>query len=91
MTMARTELANNSLTRWYHCVSRGVRRAFLLSEGKTNRKQWVEGRLTGRPELSVGSFVSVHANAFGGRRSLKSGMHPIISSARREMSLAIGK
>jgi hypothetical protein len=45
MTMARRQLIDVSLTRWYHCVSRCVRRAFLLSEGKTNRKQWVEDRL----------------------------------------------
>jgi REP element-mobilizing transposase RayT len=45
MTMPRGQLIDVSLTRWYHCVSRCVRRAFLLSEGKTNRKQWVEDRL----------------------------------------------
>jgi hypothetical protein len=48
MTMARRQLIDISLTRWYHCVSRCVRHAFLLSEGKINRKQWVEVRLNCR-------------------------------------------
>jgi hypothetical protein len=39
MTMARRELIDVSLTRWYHRLSRYVRRTFLHSEGKTNRKQ----------------------------------------------------
>ncbi len=33
------------VTRWYHCVTRCVRRAFLLGEGETDRKQWIENRL----------------------------------------------
>ena len=42
MTIARRELIDVSLTRWYHCATRCVRRAFLLGEGLLNRKQWVE-------------------------------------------------
>jgi REP element-mobilizing transposase RayT len=45
MTIARKELVDVSVTRWYHCVTRCVRRAFLLGEGLLDRKQWVEDRL----------------------------------------------
>ena len=44
MTIARRELIDVSLTRWYHCATRCVRRALLLAEGLLNRKQWVEDR-----------------------------------------------
>jgi hypothetical protein len=33
MAIARAQLVDASLTRWYHCVTRCVRRAFLLGEG----------------------------------------------------------
>jgi hypothetical protein len=45
MTIARSQLVDASLTRWYHCVARCVRRAFLLGEGDHNREQWLENRL----------------------------------------------
>ncbi|MGO9463667.1 MAG: hypothetical protein ACLQIB_27825 [Isosphaeraceae bacterium] len=38
MTMARVHLADPALTRWYHCVTRCVRRAFLPGEGPNGRK-----------------------------------------------------
>jgi hypothetical protein len=38
MTIARAQLVDTSLTRWYHSVTRCVRRAFLLGEGADNRK-----------------------------------------------------
>jgi hypothetical protein len=38
MTMARAHLVDVSLARWYHCVTRCVRRAFLLGEGDQNGK-----------------------------------------------------
>jgi hypothetical protein len=38
MTIARAQLVDVSLARWYHCVTRCVRRAFLLGEGDLNRK-----------------------------------------------------
>ena len=38
MTIARAQLVDTSLTRWYHCVTRCVRKAFLLGEGDNNRK-----------------------------------------------------
>ncbi len=59
MTMARAHLVNPVVTRWYHCVTRYVRRAFLLGEGPGNRKQWIENRLEELAEVStvaVGGF-----------------------------------
>ena len=38
MAIARAQLVDASLTCWYHCVTRCVRKAFLLGEGDNNRK-----------------------------------------------------
>ena len=56
MTIARAQLVDPEVTRWYHCVTRCVRRAFLLGEGNTDRKQWIENRLE---ELAETFAVSV--------------------------------
>jgi hypothetical protein len=59
MTMARSRLVDTSVTRWYHCISRCVRRAYLLAEGETDRKQWIEDRLETLAQIfsiSVGGF-----------------------------------
>ncbi len=45
MTMARRLLVDVELTRYYHCISRCVRRAFLCGEGFEHRKAWIEARL----------------------------------------------
>jgi REP element-mobilizing transposase RayT len=45
MTLARAQLVDPSVTRWYHCITRCVRRAHLLGEGLVDRKQWLEDRL----------------------------------------------
>ena len=45
MTMARANLVDTSITRWYHCITRYLRRAFLLGEEPHNRKQSIENRL----------------------------------------------
>ena len=45
MAFARARLVDLTGTRWYHCVSRCVRKAFLLGEGDDNRKLWLENRL----------------------------------------------
>ena len=45
MTIARRELIDVSVARWYHCMTRCVRRAFLLGEGLLDRKQWFEDGL----------------------------------------------
>ena len=59
MTMARAHLVDPSVTRWYHCVTRCVRRAFLLGEGPDDRKLWIERRLKELAEIfsvAVGGF-----------------------------------
>ena len=42
MTMPRRQLVDVAITRYYHCISRCVRRAFLCGEGVTHRKAWIE-------------------------------------------------
>ena len=53
MTTARSRLVDLDVTRYYHCISRCVRRAFLCGEGYEHRKQWIEDRL----ELLASNFA----------------------------------
>jgi REP element-mobilizing transposase RayT len=45
MTIARAHLVDPAVTGWYHCITRCVRRAFLLWERSLDRKVWIEHRL----------------------------------------------
>ncbi len=45
MTQPRSQLVDLDVTRYYHCISRCVRRAMLCGEGFEHRKQWIEDRL----------------------------------------------
>jgi hypothetical protein len=59
MAIARAQLVDTALTRWYHCLTRCVRRAFLLGEGDHNRKEWIENRLEELSDIfavEVGGF-----------------------------------
>jgi REP element-mobilizing transposase RayT len=59
MAIARAHLVDVSITRWYHCITRCVRRAFLLGQEPHNRKAWIEHRLQELAEIfavSVGGF-----------------------------------
>jgi hypothetical protein len=58
MTIARTQLVDLSLARWYHGITRCVRRGFLLGEGDHNREQWIQDRL--------GELADIFAVAVGG-------------------------
>lgn len=56
MTTARSKIVDLNVTRYYHCISRCVRGAFLCGGGFEHRKQWLENRLE---HLSVYFAVSV--------------------------------
>jgi len=51
MTIARAHLVDPAVTRSYHCVTRCVRRAFLLGEEGCDRKGWIERRLEELAEI----------------------------------------
>ena len=70
MTIARAHLVDPDVTRWYHCITRCVRRAFLLGEGHDDRKQWIEHRLE---ELS-----HIFAIAVGGFAVLDNHLHVLV-------------
>ena len=70
MTMARAQLVDVSLARWYHCVTRCVRRAFLLGEGDQNRKEWLESRLE--------ELADIFAVAVGGFSVLDNHLHVLL-------------
>ena len=53
MTVARSQLVDVEVSRYYHCISRCVRRAFLCGEGYEHRKQWIEERI----ELLANNFA----------------------------------
>ncbi len=59
MTIARAHLVDPAVTRWYHCITRCVRRDFLLGEGEGHRKLWIDNRLqelAGIFSIAVGGF-----------------------------------
>jgi hypothetical protein len=45
MATPRSQLVDESVTPWYHCISRCVRRARLCGEDRAHRKDWIVGRL----------------------------------------------
>ena len=59
MAIARCQQIDISVARWYHCMSRCVRQAFLLTAGAFNRKEWLEDRVQELAEIfavGVGGF-----------------------------------
>jgi REP element-mobilizing transposase RayT len=58
MAIARMRQIDASVVRWYHFMTRCVRRAFLLGEGMSDRKAWIENR--------VQELAQVFAVAVGG-------------------------
>jgi hypothetical protein len=45
MRIVRAHLVAPAVTRWYHCVTRCARRAFLFGEGPNDRELGIENRL----------------------------------------------
>jgi hypothetical protein len=45
MSLPRSRIVDESVTPWYHCISRCDRRAYLCGDGATDRKEWIERRL----------------------------------------------
>ena len=70
MTIARAQLVDTSVTRWYHCITRCVRRAFLLGEGDRDRKEWIENRLE--------ELADIFAVAVGGFSVLDNHLHVLL-------------
>ncbi|MFN8739793.1 MAG: transposase [Pirellula sp.] len=60
VTISRSRLVDTTVSRWYHCISRCVRRAHLLGdETSPGRKDWIENRLRELDQIfavSVGGF-----------------------------------
>ena len=70
MTIARAHLIDPSLTRWYHCVTRCVRRAYLLGDEEHNRKEWIESRLE--------ELANCFAVAVGGFSVMNNHLHVLL-------------
>src|SRR5262245_7608112 len=70
MAIARAHLVDPSVSRWYHCITRCVRRAFLLSEGPFDRKEWIDRRLQ--------ELAEIFAIAVGGFSVLDSHLHLLV-------------
>jgi REP element-mobilizing transposase RayT len=70
MTVARALLVDTSVTRWHHCITRCVRRAFLLGVGENDRKEWIERRLQ--------ELAEIFAAAVGGFSVLDNHLHVLV-------------
>jgi hypothetical protein len=70
MAIARAHLVDLALTRWYHCVTRCVRRAFLLGEGEFDRKEWIDRRLQ--------ELAEIFAVAIGGFSVMDNHLHVLV-------------
>ena len=84
MTMARAHLVNPSVTRWYHCVTRCLRRAFLLGEA--------QGAEPGHPQsMDLASPGGTCENLRGRRRRIlrdgQSPARPRVTRPRRRRRL----
>jgi hypothetical protein len=79
MAIARAHLIDPAVTRWYHCITRCVRRAFLLGEGPEDRKIWIDRRIE---ELS-----QIFSIAVGGFSIMDNHIHLLV---RLDPEIAVG-
>ena len=70
MAIARSQLIDTTGARWYHCISRSVRRAFLLGERPHDRKGWIENRLE--------ELAQIFAIAVGGFSLMDNHLHVLL-------------
>ena len=70
MATARASLIDVSVTRWYHCINRCVRGAFLLNEGSFDRQLWIEKRLE--------ELAQIFAVAVGGFTIMENHLHVLV-------------
>jgi REP element-mobilizing transposase RayT len=70
MTIARAHLIDPAVTRWYHCITRCVRRAFLLGEGAGDRKIWIDKRIE--------ELAQIFSIAVGGFSVLDNHLHVLV-------------
>ena len=70
MATARASLVVVDVTRWYHCISRCVRRAFLLADGSFDRRAWIETRLE--------ELAQIFAVAVGGFTIMDNHLHVLV-------------
>ena len=62
MTIARSRIVDLQSTRWYHCISRCVRKSFLLADEVHDRKSWIDNRLKQLEAIfaiSIGGFATM--------------------------------
>jgi hypothetical protein len=58
------------VTRWNPCITRCVRRAFLLAEGPLDRREWIEFRLK--------ELADIFAIAVGGSSVMDHHLHVLV-------------
>ncbi|WP_406697463.1 hypothetical protein V5E97_01265 [Singulisphaera sp. Ch08] len=59
MSTPRSQLVDEAVTPWYHCISRCVRRAQLCGDDCAHRKDWIIARLRELVEL-----FAIHCGGF---------------------------
>jgi REP element-mobilizing transposase RayT len=79
MTIARRQLIDVSVTRWYRCISRCVRGASLLGDGSFDRNEWLETRIE--------ELAQVFAMGVGRFSVMDNHLHLLLRSARIATSL----